>query len=550
MNVKTTRMMAKAPTTVSAKASVTVPVKMPVQALSKAAMRAPKATRTVDARQLAWTSGSVAGLREGPGGESADDPGGGPERGRTAPETVTLNRAREELGLDFSLFELALQLGEIRTVPRGAGQWRVPVDEVTRLRDAEGHPQALLDRLRLVTSTEGAAMIGISRDRLVRLARLGLIRPVRWYVNRYRALVWVYLGQELREFAAASPALLEGRLPAGLREAPDAGEDQRARGWRSRRVAQLVRDSHDAWEEAAVWAALLGPEVADEALPDPLERARLRDIRAALPPGRPGPLASPELIRGLTTADDPDEIALALIGLADALGRARSEQPAPPSSFTPDTARHSARHTARPPRVPSGRLPQVVRGQLGIEPPRDPSGRLHRTLRDKPPIEPPRRQPDERSAPPAVRSPDPTPPRSPAEPAGRLPVQTPDRPAVPAPIESLVPARERRPVPPPTPSPAPRPDPLQAASQGHRPVQESASRAAPRPSLGAPGRHRSRRGLRGLLRGRRSAAERSGTGRSAADLAEEPFLHHRDQETSPPVEDLPARQTAGARRDR
>jgi hypothetical protein len=487
MNVKTTRAMTAAPTTVPAKASAavpttvlaTVPAKVPVKALPralpKAAMRAPKATRTVDARQLAWTSGSVAGLRKGLGGESAGGPGSGPGPGRTASETVTLNRAREELGLDFSLFELALQLGEIRTVPRGAGQWRVPVDEVTRLRDAEGHPQALLDRLRLVTSTEGAAMIGISRDRLVRLARLGLIRPVRWYVNRYRALVWVYLGQELREFAAASPALLEGRLPAGLREALDAGEDQRARGWRSRRVAQLVRDSHDAWEEAAVWAALLGPEVTDEALPDPLERARLRDIRAVLPSGRPGPLAAPDLIRGLTTADDPDEIALALIGLADALGRARSEQPAPHSSFTPDTAR----------------------------PPRAPSGRLHGA-------------------------------GSPVLPPGRLPAQAP----------------AAAPVPPPAPSPVQLPDPLPPAPPVQRPVQESAARAAPRPSLGAPGRHRSRRSLRGLLRGRRSAAERSGTGRSAADLAEEPFLHHRDQETSLPVEDLPARQTAGTRRDR
>jgi hypothetical protein len=379
---------------------------------------AARATRTMGVRQLAWTSGSGTGPGYESGGGLGQEPGQGPGRGpghrsghgpeqdseqgpgqgRAAPETVTLNRAREELGLDFTHFELALQLGEVRTVPRGAGQWRVPVDEVARLRDAEGHPQVLLDRLKLVTSTEGAAIMGISRDRLVRLARLGLIRPVRWYVNRYRALVWVYLGHELREFAAASPAMLEGRLPSGLREALDAGEDQRARGWRARRVAQLVRDCADAWEEAAVWAALLGPEITDDAVPDPFERSRLRGIRAALPPGRPGPLATPELTRSLTTADDPDEIALALVALADALGRARAERPAP--------------HP---------------------EPPRD----------DRPP-------------------------HATAEP--------------------------------------------------------------PQP----------RRGLLALLRGRRSAA----------DLAKKPLLHHRDQQTPVPVEDLPPRQSAGAGRDR
>ncbi|MFJ1586705.1 DUF6397 family protein [Streptomyces sp. NPDC088197] len=405
-------------------------------------------TATVETRQVAWTPGGGAG--QGPGG------------GRAAPETLTLNRAREELGLDFTLFELALQLGEIRTVSRGSGQWRVPVDEVTRLRDAEGHPQALLDRLRLVTSTEGAAMIGISRDRLVRLARLGLIRPVRWYVNRYRALVWVYLGHELREFAAGSPAMLKGRLPAGLRDALDAGQDQRALGWRSRRVAQLVRDCHDAWDEAAVWAALLGPEVTDDAVPDPFDRARLRGIRVALPPGRPGPLASPELTRSLTTADHPDEIALALVALADALGRARTEQPAPHPAFAP-----------------------ADRPSLAL-----------------PPVERVPRQP------------------------------------------------ERLPEPEPEPELESEPEPSEPGGPhtGGRPAPERARHAAPHRKRGAarpPGRpvgegRRPRRGLLGLLRGRGSAA----------DLAEQPFLHHRDQQTSPPVEDLPPRQTAGTRRDR
>lgn len=106
------------------------------------------------------------------------------------------------------------------------------------------------------------------------------------------------------------------------------GEDERARGWRSRRVAQLLRDAFDAWDEAAVWSALLGPELVDSAVPDPCERAYLRTLRASLPPGRPG-LATPEQIRAITTADRPDEIAPALVALADALGRARRVRPAP-----------------------------------------------------------------------------------------------------------------------------------------------------------------------------------------------------------------------------
>ncbi|WP_333768759.1 DUF6397 family protein [Streptomyces sp. IBSBF 2435] len=243
--------------------------------------------------------------------------------------TLTLNRAREELGLEFPDFELALLLGEIATVGSGTDKPRVPEPEIARVRDAEGGTKALLERIQLVNTTEGAELLGISRERLLRLTRAGCVRPVRWYVNRYRAVVWLYLAAELEEFAAGSPALLAGRLPAAVRECAADGEDQRPRGWRSRRVAQLVRDAPGAWDEAAVWAALLGPEITDSAVPDPYERARLRGIRAALPPGRPGPLADAALIRRLTAADHPDEIALGLVALADALGRARDRDPVP-----------------------------------------------------------------------------------------------------------------------------------------------------------------------------------------------------------------------------
>jgi hypothetical protein len=84
-----------------------------------------------------------------------------------------------------------------------------------------------------------------------------------------------------------------------------------------------------------VWAALLGPGVTQPALPDPYERARLRAIRQTLPPGRPGPLADADLIGRLTTADHPDEIALGLVALADALGRARDRDPVPRPAAPP-----------------------------------------------------------------------------------------------------------------------------------------------------------------------------------------------------------------------
>lgn len=290
-------------------------------------------------------------LRRGAAGLRGAAPGG--------TRTLTLNRAREELGLEFQDFELAAQLGEIATVGDDTDRPRVTEAEIARLRDTGGGTQALLARIRLVNTTQAAELLGISRDRLLRLTRAGCVRPVRWYVNRYHALVWLYLACELQDFAAGSPALLAGRLPAAVREAADE-EDRRPREWRSRRAAQLARDARDPWEEAAVWAALLGPEMTESAVPDPYERSRLRSIHQVLPPGRPGPLADAALVRRLTTADHPDEIALGLLALADALGRARDRDPvarpvpaAPPVPVAPPAraAQPAPASVPRPARV-------------------------------------------------------------------------------------------------------------------------------------------------------------------------------------------------------
>jgi hypothetical protein len=279
-----------------------------------------------------------------------------PDVDPTAPELLTLARARDQLGLDYDEFEVALQLGEVPSVVCGPGRRRVPAEVVARLCAAEGHPEPLLARLRMVSSEEAARLLGVGRERFVRLARAGYLRPIRWYVNQYRAVVWMYLARELPEFADRSPALLHGPLPAGLREAVAAGEDQRPLGWRSRRTAQLVRDACDAWEEAAVWAALLGPEIVAGAMPDAYERAYVRRLRGELPPGRVG-RASVERVRELTTADQPDEIARGLLALADALGRARALRPAPRPPLQPEQ---------EPPLPPSVALPPL--------PPPQPSG--------------------------------------------------------------------------------------------------------------------------------------------------------------------------------
>lgn len=244
-------------------------------------------------------------------------------------EALGVRRAREELGLEPDEFDVALRVGEIRTTPAAGGRRRVVRKDVERLRAEEGFPETLRERLRLVGSVEGGELIGITRDRFTRLTKGGLIRPVRWYVNRYRTVVWLYLASEVRQLTVVQPALLAGRLPAALRDALDEGEDHRPRGWRARRVEEMVRDAADAWGEAAAWAALLGPEAAAGAVPDPHERAYLRRLRPGLSPGNTGSYAVRELIDAHIVADHPDEVAFAQVSLADALLRARSVRPAP-----------------------------------------------------------------------------------------------------------------------------------------------------------------------------------------------------------------------------
>ncbi|MEU7340269.1 DUF6397 family protein [Streptomyces sp. NPDC007074] len=254
--------------------------------------------------------------------------------GNTATQSVTwsLARAARELDLRRGEFDLAVHLGYVRTVPDdGGGGRRVTRAEIDRVRSQEGFPEALRERVKAVGTTEGAALMGVSTARFTRLARLGLVVPVKFYVNRYRAVVWLYLAEELGRFPAErqNVPLLRGRMPEGLRDQLGAGLDLRPRNWRGRHMGFLLRQAEDPWARAAVVASLLEPAQVAEVIRDPYERACLNRFR----PERPGHGApdSPaaHLVSRIMTADDPDEISWLRADLGHAVAEARETHPAP-----------------------------------------------------------------------------------------------------------------------------------------------------------------------------------------------------------------------------
>ncbi|MEV0978919.1 DUF6397 family protein [Streptomyces sp. NPDC049915] len=258
-------------------------------------------------------------------------------------QTLTIGRAARELGIKRSEFDLAVHLGRIRTVPdEGGGGRRVAAEEIERLRRQEGFPDALTAAVRTVGTTEGAALMGIAPTRFTRLARAGLLVPVRFYLNRYRAVVWHYLAEELSQFAAeeANAPLLKGRtLPPDLLARLREGVDLRARNWRGRHGGFLRRQAGDhPWERAGAVAALLDPVQIAEIVPDPYERAHLYRFRPGPPvhgaPGSPTVL----LAERLMTADDPHEIGWLRYDLTVAMDEARDLRPAPRPAPKPPAA--------------------------------------------------------------------------------------------------------------------------------------------------------------------------------------------------------------------
>ncbi|NNN29584.1 hypothetical protein HLK59_04270 [Streptomyces sp. S3(2020)] len=243
------------------------------------------------------------------------------------------SRAARELGLKRSEFDLAVHLGHIWTVPdEGGGGRRVSRSEIDRLRSEDGFPDALQERVRVVGTTEGAAVMDVPVGRFTRLARLGVVAPVRFYLNRYRAVVWLYLADEVRQFAADEenfPLLNARRTPEGMRDLLDAGLDLRARNWRGRHREFLLRVADGPWESAGALAAFLDPVQISEIVPDPYERSHLTRFRPG-PPAQ-GAQGSPAayLAERIMTADDPDEISGLRSALTRTLADARGLRPAP-----------------------------------------------------------------------------------------------------------------------------------------------------------------------------------------------------------------------------
>ncbi|WP_405607365.1 DUF6397 family protein [Streptomyces sp. NBC_01511] len=316
--------------------------------------------------------------------------------------TLAAGRAAQELRLKRGEFELATQMGHVRTVGGSvSGRRRVARGEVERLRGAAGFPDALRERVRTVGTAEGAELMDISPGRFTRLARAGYLVPVRFYLNRYRAVVWLYLAEELRAFASGEPGLLAGRLPrprgrseprtptgradSGSGSGPDmgvatgaeavgaaeskvgAGEDCRPRNWRGRRIGLLLHESDDRWERAAIVGSVLDPVQLAELVPDPYERACLNRLRPDLAPGSPGSEAGREAVRRLLTADHPDEINWHRSSLAALLADARRDRQAPRPSGTAHTMVPTAVsapelvRTPGPVRAASAGTPQSVR---------------------------------------------------------------------------------------------------------------------------------------------------------------------------------------------
>ncbi|MEV5547377.1 DUF6397 family protein [Streptomyces sp. NPDC052309] len=272
--------------------------------------------------------------------------------------SVAPSRAARELGLKRSEFDIAVYLGRIRTVrDEGGGSRRVARSEIERIRAQEGFPQALRDSVRTVGTTEGAALMGVTKDRFTRLARLGLLVPANFYLNRYRAVVWMYLAEEIERFAAdvANAPLLKGRTPEGLRDQLKEGLDLRARNWRGRYLGFLLGQAEDPWARPAAVASLLDPVEVSEIVRDPYERSHLGRFRPASPShGSPGSPAA-RIAEEIMTATEPDETDRLRRELARELDAAREQRPAPRPAPRPRDHRavpRSAERTREHGRVP------------------------------------------------------------------------------------------------------------------------------------------------------------------------------------------------------
>ncbi|MFI0239186.1 DUF6397 family protein [Streptomyces sp. NPDC016845] len=240
--------------------------------------------------------------------------------------------AARELGLKRSEFDLAVRLGRIRTVAAtDGGRRRVPRTEIERIRDSDGFPEALRAQVKVVGTAEGARLMDIPPTRFTRLARAGLLVPAKFYLNRYRTVVWLYLAEELREFAASElhAPLLTGRAPEKLRARLSAGEDLRPRRWRARHAGYLLGQSSDPWDRAAAMATLMDAVQLTELVENPYERAYLRHLRPEESWYGSPESATAQVVERIVIADNPAEISWLRANLLLSMAEARRLRPAP-----------------------------------------------------------------------------------------------------------------------------------------------------------------------------------------------------------------------------
>jgi hypothetical protein len=231
---------------------------------------------------------------------------------------VPERQAARELGLARRELDVAVRLGHVATVASGV-PWerRVPRAEIERLRAIPRFPGTLLDLIRLVNASEGAALLRIAAARFSRLARGGCLAPMTFHSHR-RTLVWRYPAGELRLFAQRHPELLSGPAPRELLRTLREGADWRPRRWRARHTGLLAQQARNPWERAAVPAAVLDPAVLTDLVPDARVRARLHRLRPPLADARE------ETARAVLRATDSDETRWYAAMLREALREARA----------------------------------------------------------------------------------------------------------------------------------------------------------------------------------------------------------------------------------
>lgn len=255
-----------------------------------------------------------------------------PARPRVRATSLSPSRAARELQLKRAEFDIAVHLGHIRAVAGdGGGGLRVTRAEIDRVRSEKGFPETLRERVRTVGTSDGADLMDVTTVRFTRLARLGQMAPVTFYLNRYRAVVWLYLAEELRQFAVdeKNTPLLTGRTPEHLRDQLDEGVDLRPRNWRGRHLGFLLRQTEDPWARAAAVASLLEPLQVAEIVRDPYERAYVNHLRPPQPArGAPGSPAAQVAAR-IMTAEYPDEIDWLRSDLRQTVAEAREHRAAP-----------------------------------------------------------------------------------------------------------------------------------------------------------------------------------------------------------------------------